>query len=161
MIPHTFCPSHASSPMPPLLPSLTFSWLLCPSIEWRPSKAETPPPSLFFDVFCLRPLNKWSNTGDWKLEGSRSFNTLLGSCGAKIWGHHCLIHRERAKPLDRAAVAAHFDCCVCVSGCALCEGATFNYQTGRKSTLAKANIRSAKQDDNYGASNIVLPCPGS
>jgi hypothetical protein len=23
------------------------------------------------------------------------------------------------------------------------------------------NIRSAKQDDNYGASNIVLPCPGS
>ncbi len=22
-------------------------------------------------------------------------------------------------------------------------------------------IRSAKQDDNYGASNIVLPCPGS
>jgi hypothetical protein len=24
-----------------------------------------------------------------------------------------------------------------------------------------ANIRSAKQDDNYGASNIILPCPGS
>jgi hypothetical protein len=23
------------------------------------------------------------------------------------------------------------------------------------------NIRSAKRDDNYGASNIVLPCPGS
>jgi hypothetical protein len=23
------------------------------------------------------------------------------------------------------------------------------------------NIRSAKQDDIYGASNIVLPCPGS
>ncbi len=23
------------------------------------------------------------------------------------------------------------------------------------------NIRSAKQDDDYGASNIVLPCPGS
>jgi hypothetical protein len=22
-------------------------------------------------------------------------------------------------------------------------------------------IRSVKQDDNYGASNIVLPCPGS
>jgi hypothetical protein len=22
-------------------------------------------------------------------------------------------------------------------------------------------IRSAKQDDNYGASNIILPCPGS
>jgi hypothetical protein len=23
------------------------------------------------------------------------------------------------------------------------------------------NIRSAKQDDNYGASNIILPCPSS
>ncbi len=23
------------------------------------------------------------------------------------------------------------------------------------------NIRSAKQDNNYGASNIILPCPGS
>ncbi len=23
------------------------------------------------------------------------------------------------------------------------------------------DIRSAKRDDNYGASNIVLPCPGS
>ncbi len=23
------------------------------------------------------------------------------------------------------------------------------------------NIRSAKQDVNYGASNIILPCPGS
>ncbi len=27
--------------------------------------------------------------------------------------------------------------------------------------LSSFNIRSAKQDDNYGASNIVLPCPGS
>ncbi len=28
-------------------------------------------------------------------------------------------------------------------------------------TYFTENIRSAKQDDNYGASNIVLPCPGS
>jgi hypothetical protein len=27
--------------------------------------------------------------------------------------------------------------------------------------IENKNIRSAKQDDNYGASNIVLPCPGS
>jgi hypothetical protein len=27
--------------------------------------------------------------------------------------------------------------------------------------MVTATIRSAKQDDNYGASNIVLPCPGS
>jgi hypothetical protein len=26
--------------------------------------------------------------------------------------------------------------------------------------LDARSIRSAKQDDNYGASNIVLPCPG-
>ncbi len=34
----------------------------------------------------------------------------------------------------------------------------------RRSALAQlmiSYIRSAKQDDNYGASNIVLPCPGS
>jgi hypothetical protein len=28
-------------------------------------------------------------------------------------------------------------------------------------TLIKELIRSAKQDDIYGASNIVMPCPGS
>jgi hypothetical protein len=28
-------------------------------------------------------------------------------------------------------------------------------------TLAAHGIRSAKQDDDYGASNIILPCPGS
>ncbi len=27
--------------------------------------------------------------------------------------------------------------------------------------LKDIHIRSAKQEDNYGASNIVLPCPGS
>jgi hypothetical protein len=27
--------------------------------------------------------------------------------------------------------------------------------------LSTKDIRSAKQDDIYGASNIVLPCPGS
>jgi hypothetical protein len=27
--------------------------------------------------------------------------------------------------------------------------------------VSVASIRSAKQDDNYGASNIILPCPGS
>jgi hypothetical protein len=29
-------------------------------------------------------------------------------------------------------------CCVCVSGCVLCVGATFSYHTGRKSTSVKA-----------------------
>jgi hypothetical protein len=30
-----------------------------------------------------------------------------------------------------------------------------------KSNNMAASIRKAKQDDNYGASNIVLPCPSS
>ncbi len=32
---------------------------------------------------------------------------------------------------------------------------------GIRGVLYQAIIRSAKQDDIYGASNIVLPCPGS
>jgi hypothetical protein len=35
-----------------------------------------------------------------------------GSNHAMIWGHSCPIHGERVKPLDRAAMAVHFDCCV-------------------------------------------------
>jgi hypothetical protein len=30
-----------------------------------------------------------------------------------------------------------------------------------KTTRTKPDIRSAKQDDKYGASNIILPCSGS
>ncbi len=33
--------------------------------------------------------------------------------------------------------------------------------TSEQSKAPPDSIRSAKQDDNYGASNIVLPCPGS
>jgi hypothetical protein len=41
-----------------------------------------------------------------------------------------------------------------------------NQQTMRANDYKKmvfnaGGIRSAKQDDNYGASNIVLPCPSS
>ena len=32
---------------------------------------------------------------------------------------------------------------------------------GEYHPVSVAHIRSAKQDDNYGASNIILPCPGS
>jgi hypothetical protein len=64
-------------------------------------------------------------------------NRPIGSNGAMIWGRHCPIHGERAKPLERAAVAAHFDCCVlCV--CLWFAWATFSDQSGRKSTSAKA-----------------------
>ncbi len=52
-----------------------------------------------------------------------AFNRLTGSDGAMIWGHHCPINGERAKPLDRVAAAAHFDCCVlyvCLWLCVVC-----------------------------------------
>ncbi len=99
-----------------------------------------PCPSLYFLMcfVCAPPPNKWFSTRECKFEGLRSFNTLLGSRSSEIWGHHCLIHPERAKLLDKAAAAAHFDCCVCVCGCVLCVGATFSYHMGRKSTSAKA-----------------------
>jgi hypothetical protein len=57
-----------------------------------------------------------------------------------IWGRRFPIHGERAKPLDKAAAAAHVDCCVlcvCLRLCFVC-GSNFNYHTGRKSTSAKA-----------------------
>jgi hypothetical protein len=37
-------------------------------------------------------------------------NKPIGSNSGMIWGHHCPIHGERAKPLDRVAAAAHVDC---------------------------------------------------
>ncbi len=66
-------------------------------------------------------------------------NKLIGSDGAMILGHRCPIHGKRAKPLDRAAAAAHVDCCVlclCLWLCFVC-GSNFSYHTGRKSTSAK------------------------
>jgi hypothetical protein len=35
------------------------------------------------------------------------------------------------------------------------------YLKGVFNAIEAFSIRSAKQDDDYGASNIVLPCPGS
>jgi hypothetical protein len=34
-------------------------------------------------------------------------------------------------------------------------------QLGELLYVTAGNIRSAKEDDNYGASNIILPCPVS
>ncbi len=37
----------------------------------------------------------------------------MGSRGVMSWGHRCSTHRERAKPLEGRAAAAHFGC-VCL-----------------------------------------------
>jgi hypothetical protein len=43
---------------------------------------------------------------------------------------------------------SYASCCCCIS------------MLGYISSLFLKYIRSAKQDDNYEASNIILPCPG-
>ncbi len=48
-------PSHASSTMPPPPLPLTFSWMLCPSIKWWPSKAKTLPSLYFLMCFVCAP----------------------------------------------------------------------------------------------------------
>jgi hypothetical protein len=70
-------------------------------------------------------------------------NEPIGSDGAMIWGRHCPIHGERAKPLvgRRRLLMLIVVCCVCVCGCVwLCFvcWSDFSYHTGRKSTSAKA-----------------------
>jgi hypothetical protein len=77
-----------------------------------------------------------------------------------IWGCCYPIHGERAKPLDRVAAAAHFDCvsCVCVCGCMLCvweqllatilvESQHWPRQNGQ--LLRNYIIKSAPKDPKY------------
>jgi hypothetical protein len=83
----------------------------------------TPPLSLYF----LMWLKNLSQTR----EPAVAFaNPALGACNgpigsncAMILGHRCPIHGKRAKPLDRAAAAAHVDfcvLCVCLWLCFVC-----------------------------------------
>jgi hypothetical protein len=71
-----------------------------------------PPPSLYF-LMCLVSLPQTREPA------LASMNPVLGTCGgpiesngAMIWGRRCPIQGERAKLLDRAVAATHFDCCV-------------------------------------------------
>ncbi len=49
-VPHTFRPGCLSSPTPPSPSMTTFGWLLCPHINWRPSKAKGLP---ILSIFLL------------------------------------------------------------------------------------------------------------
>ncbi len=133
-IPHMFCPCCASSPMPPPPLPLTFSWLLCPSNNLRPR----PCLSLYFlKWFVCTPkqvIQHWRA----QTQGLALFQYSFGEPRCQDLGALLPYQWRRAKPLDRVVVAAHFDCCVCICGCGLCEGLTFSYHTGRKSTSAKA-----------------------
>ncbi len=77
----------------------------------RPPKANPTPISLFFDVSCFVAPNKGTSCRHCKPSAGRLQQTYR-SIGAMIWGCRCPINGERAKPLDRVAAAAHFDCCV-------------------------------------------------
>ena len=48
---------------PPLTLTLTFGWLLYLLTKWRPPKAKTLPPSLFFDGLHCNIPNKGTNSG--------------------------------------------------------------------------------------------------
>jgi hypothetical protein len=92
-----------------------------------------PHPSLYF-LMCFVCTPQTSDPTP--ASANSSFNTLLESRGAK--GALLPYPWRESKLLDRAVVAAHFGCGVCVCGCVLCVGATFICHTGRKSTSAKA-----------------------
>jgi len=57
-------PTRASSPTtsPPRTP--TFGWLLCSPMKWRPSKAQAPSLSLFFDASPFGAPNKGADDGE-------------------------------------------------------------------------------------------------
>jgi hypothetical protein len=80
-------------------------------VERWPPKANVPPISLLFNVASKFILNKGTGRHVRKLV-LEACKEPIESNGAMIWGHHCPIHGERAMPLDRAAAAAHVDCCV-------------------------------------------------
>jgi hypothetical protein len=141
MAPHMFHPGRVSSQIPSPPSTLSFGWLLCEMIERQPPKANTPPSLYFLMPIVLLPQTRELAVVITNLVLD-ACNRSIGSDGMMIWERRCHIHGERAKLLGRAAASAHFDCCVCcvcVCGCVLCVGATFSYQTGRKSTSVKAN----------------------
>jgi hypothetical protein len=109
--------------------------------KWQPPKAN-PPLSLCFLMYLVLSPQTREPAVAIANPALDACNRLIGSNGAMIWGCRCHVNGERAKPLDGAVAAAHFDCCVlCVYlwFSILCVGATFSYHTGRKSTLAEAN----------------------
>ncbi len=88
-----------------------------------------PPLSLYF-LMCLQNLSQTREPAVTCANPAlEACNKPIGSDGMMIWGRRCPIHGERAKPLERAMVAAHVDCCVLcvfvvVFCCVLCVGAT-------------------------------------
>ncbi len=63
-------------------------------------------------------------------------NGPIGSYGAMIWGHHCPINVERAKPLENRVDADHVNCCALC--CIVWYSSKFSYHTGSTTILAKS-----------------------
>ena len=115
-------PTHSTPCTPPSLPPLipTLGWLLCLPFKFRPLKANVPCCLYFLTCVVSRPPNKSPNSG-----------TTKPDHGRLAWGHRRLRHyvlwppltypwKERAKPLEHRAVAAHVGCCVCCVLCLCC-----------------------------------------
>jgi hypothetical protein len=95
--PHTFCHGHASSPISPPLPRLTFIWLLCVRHPLSPQ---------FFDPSLYIPPNE-------QINDSRE--------AAVPWfdGAAALPMEREGKLLESRVVAAWVGCCECVVCCVL------------------------------------------
>ncbi len=79
----------------------------------------------------------------------------MKGCQEVAWEGACL-------QLGSAVGAVHVECLPLLA-CLIAEAHAVVGSGGQLSPdpTGSAYIRSAKQDDIYGASNILLPCPGS
>ena len=110
--PHPLHPPRATSPesLPPLMPTL--GWLLCLPFKFWPLKAKAMPLALFFDGVCVGVPNKETGRGTAKPDhGCLAWDHRMLQCHV-LWALLTYPWRERAKPLEGRATAAHVGCCV-------------------------------------------------
>jgi hypothetical protein len=161
--------SSVSSQTPPPPPALSFGWLLSFLIDWWPPKAWALP--LLFLIFCrsICHLEQRDNTPPHVPPWSRILSNAPPTIDMAFGWWLCPpIKRRPSKakgpPISLNCFVAQFDS---PNGTMtspphvppwspLYSNSSPIVATGHWLIV----IRSEKQDDIYGASNIILPCPG-
>jgi hypothetical protein len=117
--PHTLCHGRASSPQSLLLPYYRFRQLLVGCcvffFKWNPSKAEEPPPSLFFDGCNIGTQNKGMESIQSAPDASRHRRTHSYPWHKELGQAEVPLEIEGNKLLDRRVAVAHLVVC-----CVLC-----------------------------------------
>jgi hypothetical protein len=92
-------------------------------------------------------------------DGSVIWNCISNLIGSPIGQEETMLCQEAFNNLEQshARIAACASCCERL----LSVDGQHRIVEMKINDLPSEFIRSAKQDDNYGASNIVLPCPSS